>query len=71
MQEKNERPGKTCANLRHLDYIDTDFGIMPLNDSSLLWRDSKPLQSLTLVDSGQTGIDPSRSFTAVSFHGPR
>jgi hypothetical protein len=48
-----------------VDYIDTRFGNMPPDYSAARWRESKPLQKLTLVSSGQTSIDPSRSFTAV------
>lgn len=51
-----------------LDYIDTRFGKMPPNFSAARWREAKPLQTLTLVTSGQTGIDPSRSFSAVDLY---
>jgi hypothetical protein len=44
------------------------FGHVPSDFSSSHWRDSKPLQSLTLVTSGQTNIDPSRSFAAVDLY---
>jgi hypothetical protein len=51
-----------------LDYIDTRFGNVPLLWAPYRWPDAKPLQSLTLVSSGQTGIDPARSFTAVDLY---
>lgn len=50
-----------------LDYIDTRFGHMPPDFSSMQWQDSKPLQSLTLVTSGRTS-DPSRSFTPIDLY---
>ncbi|CAO2657678.1 Nn.00g038040.m01.CDS01 [Neocucurbitaria sp. VM-36] len=50
-----------------LDYIDTRFGNMPADFTPARWHESKPLQSLTLVTSGQTG-DPSRSFTAIDLY---
>ena len=33
-----------------------------------MWPAARPLQSLTLVTSGQTSIDPSRCFTAVDLY---
>jgi hypothetical protein len=51
-----------------LDYIDTRFGNMPDDFGPGCWEAAKPLQSLTLVSSGQTSIDPSRSFTAVDLY---
>ncbi|KAH7078577.1 hypothetical protein FB567DRAFT_477378 [Paraphoma chrysanthemicola] len=51
-----------------LDYIDSRFGNMPPGFSASRWMEAKPLQTLTLVTSGQTGIDPSRSFTAVDLY---
>ncbi|KAF2034431.1 hypothetical protein EK21DRAFT_56775 [Setomelanomma holmii] len=51
-----------------LDYIDSRFGNMPSDFSPCRWRESKPLQTLTLVTSGQTNIDPSRSFSAVDLY---
>lgn len=50
-----------------LDYIDTRFGNMPLGFTPARWRESKPLQRLSLVTSGQTG-DPSRSFAAIDLY---
>ena len=50
-----------------LDYIDSRFGHMPPDYSPARWQDSKPLQRLTLVTSGQTG-DPTRSFAAVDLY---
>lgn len=41
---------------------------MPQDFSPAQWHDAKPLQKLTLVSSGQTGIDPGRSFTAVDLY---
>jgi len=58
-----------CPNLQTLsvalDYIDVRFGNVPNDWSAERWREAKPLQTLTLVSSGQTSIDPNRSFTAV------
>jgi len=51
-----------------VDYIDTRFGNMPVDFSPRRWPEAKPLQKLTLVSSGQTSIDPSRSFTAVDLY---
>lgn len=51
-----------------LDYIDVRFGNMPSDFSPSRWRESKPLQTLTLVSSGETSIDPSRSFSAVDLY---
>jgi hypothetical protein len=51
-----------------LDYIDARFGHMPPSFAPSMWTESKPLQTLTLVTSGQTGIDPSRCFTAVDLY---
>lgn len=51
-----------------LDYIDTRFAHMPPSFSPSQWQLSKPLQSLTLLTSGQTGINPSRCFTAVDLY---
>ncbi|KAL5114237.1 hypothetical protein ACEQ8H_007889 [Pleosporales sp. CAS-2024a] len=48
-----------------LDYIDTRFGFVPDDWTAARWRDAKPLQTLTLVSSGQTSMDANRSFTAV------
>jgi hypothetical protein len=48
-----------------LDYIDCRFGHQPDDWNSDRWAEAKPLQSLTLVSSGQTSIDPNRMFTAV------
>ncbi|KAH7381661.1 hypothetical protein BKA66DRAFT_418983 [Pyrenochaeta sp. MPI-SDFR-AT-0127] len=50
-----------------LDYIDTRFGHMPADFSPMRWRESRPLQRLTLVTSGQAG-DPSRSFTPIDLY---
>ncbi|KAH4859906.1 hypothetical protein HBI80_096020 [Parastagonospora nodorum] len=58
-----------CPNLHSLsvalDYIDARFGNVPDDWNAGRWREAKPLQTLTLVSSGQTSIDPNRSFTAV------
>lgn len=51
-----------------LDYIDTRFAHMPPDWAPSMWAASRPLQSLTLVTSGQTSIDPSRCFTAVDLY---
>jgi hypothetical protein len=51
-----------------LDYIDTRFGYMPDEFTPECWEASKPLQALTLLSSGQTSIDPSRSFVAVDLY---
>jgi hypothetical protein len=51
-----------------LDYIDIDFGCVPDGWSPARWADAKPLQTLELLSSGQTGIDPGRSFTAVDLY---
>jgi hypothetical protein len=51
-----------------LDYVDIDFGHVPDDWSPSRWREAKPLQTLTLLSSGETGIDPSRSFTAVDLY---
>jgi hypothetical protein len=51
-----------------LDYIDIRFGNMPEDWSASRWYEAKPLETLTLVSSGQTSIDPSRSFTAVDLY---
>jgi hypothetical protein len=51
-----------------LDYIDARFGHAPADFSPARWPEARPLQTLTLVTSGQTGIDPSRSFTAVDLY---
>jgi hypothetical protein len=51
-----------------LDYIDTRFGNMPEEFGQECWEAAKPLQSLTLLSSGQTSIDPSRSFVAVDLY---
>lgn len=51
-----------------LDYIDARFGHMPDSFTAANWELAKPLQHLTLVTSGQTGIDPSRCFTAVDLY---
>lgn len=48
-----------------MDYIDVSFGHMPLNFNPSRWKDSKPLESFTLVTSGQRDVDPNRSFAAV------
>jgi hypothetical protein len=49
-----------------LDYIGDNFGDMPEDFNSRMWESSKPLESLTLVTSGQQGdIDPSHAFTPV------
>lgn len=48
-----------------LDYIDTRFGNVPEDWNPGRWIEAKPLQTLTLVSSGQTSINPNRSFTAV------
>lgn len=50
-----------------LDYIDERFGQMPVDWHRAQWRESKALQSLTLVTSGRTG-DPSRNFTAIDLY---
>ncbi|KAF2820015.1 hypothetical protein CC86DRAFT_471667 [Ophiobolus disseminans] len=63
----NWLPNLTSLSIA-IDYIDTEFGNMPLDFSSSRWREAKPLQKLTLVSSGQTSIDPSRSFTAVDLY---
>lgn len=59
-------------NLTHLtialDYIDSRFAHMPPDWHPSMWASARPLQELTLVTSGQTGIDPSRSFTAVDLY---
>lgn len=52
-----------------LDYIDSRFGHMPPDWTPAMWASARPLQSLTLVTSGQTSIDPSRCFTAVDLYG--
>ncbi|KAF1934319.1 uncharacterized protein M421DRAFT_50857 [Didymella exigua CBS 183.55] len=51
-----------------LDYIDARFGHVPASWSAARWQDAKPLQTLTLVTSGQTGVDPGRCFTAVDLY---
>lgn len=51
-----------------LDYIDSRFAHMPPDWHPSMWASARPLQELTLVTSGQTGIDPSRSFTAVDLY---
>jgi hypothetical protein len=51
-----------------LDYIDTRFGNMPDDFGPGNWEVAKPLQSLTLVSSGQTSIDPNRSFVAEDLY---
>jgi hypothetical protein len=51
-----------------LDYIDTRFGNMPDDFGPRNWEMAKPLQSLTLVSSGQTSIDPNRSFVAEDLY---
>lgn len=51
-----------------LDYIDSRFGHMPADFSPHRWEEAKPLQRLVLVSSGETDIDPSRSFTAVDLY---
>jgi hypothetical protein len=51
-----------------LDYIDSRFGHMPAEWTPEMWPAARPLQSLTLVTSGQTSIDPSRCFTAVDLY---
>jgi hypothetical protein len=51
-----------------LDYVDERFGNVPEDWNAGRWREAKPLQTLTLVSSGQTSIDPSRSFTAVDLY---
>lgn len=49
-----------------LDYIDLFFGYMPTDFNPAMWMFSKPLESLTLVTSGQHGdIDPNHAFTPV------
>jgi hypothetical protein len=50
-----------------LDYIDTRFGQMPVDWDPARWRESKVLQSLTLVTSGRSG-DPSRNFTVTDLY---
>ncbi|KAH7405751.1 hypothetical protein DE146DRAFT_690543 [Phaeosphaeria sp. MPI-PUGE-AT-0046c] len=58
-----------CPNVHTLcialDYIDTRFGNMPIDWTPSRWAESKPLTTLTLVSSGQTSINPARSFTPV------
>lgn len=51
-----------------LDYIDSRFGHMPADWTPAMWPSARPLQSLTLVTSGQTSIEPSRCFTAVDLY---
>ncbi|KAH8696848.1 hypothetical protein GQ44DRAFT_666113 [Phaeosphaeriaceae sp. PMI808] len=51
-----------------LDYIGAEFGRMPEDFGKLRWRESKPLEKLTLVTSGATDIDPAWSFTAVDLY---
>ncbi|KAJ4346185.1 hypothetical protein N0V95_005601 [Ascochyta clinopodiicola] len=51
-----------------LDYIDCRFGHMPMDWDPSMWESCVPLQSLTLVTSGQTSIDPARCFTAVDLY---
>jgi hypothetical protein len=50
-----------------LDYIDMRFGHMPADFSPTRWHEAKPLQSLTIVNSGRFG-DPSRSFTVTDLY---
>jgi hypothetical protein len=45
------------------DYIDQNFGHMPTTFTPAQYLDSKPLQSLTLLTSGQNDIDPDRAFS--------
>lgn len=51
-----------------LDYIDSRFGHMPADWTPSMWSSALPLESLTLVTSGQTSIDPARCFTAVDLY---
>lgn len=53
-----------------LDYMDDNFGknTKPTGYYTTHWRESKPLQSLTLVTSGQTDVDPQTAFTAVDLY---
>jgi hypothetical protein len=51
-----------------LDYVDARFGNVPQDWDPGRWEEAKPLSSLTLVSSGQMGIDPARSFSAVDLY---
>jgi hypothetical protein len=45
------------------DYIDQNFGNMPTSFTSAQYLESKPLESLTLLASGQSEVDPDRAFS--------
>lgn len=49
-----------------VDYISVNFGHMPVGFNPSMWPQSKSLESLTLLSSGNSNeVDPNRSFAAV------
>lgn len=51
-----------------LDYIDVDFAYRPPTFNASRWRESKPLQALTLLTSGLAEHDPDRAFMAIDLY---
>ncbi|PVH94562.1 hypothetical protein DM02DRAFT_732438 [Periconia macrospinosa] len=45
------------------DYIDCEFGMRPQSFSPLHWQHAKPLERLTLLNSGNNDVDPEIAFS--------